>query len=192
MVVYEAQENIGGGARSAELTLPGFVHDVCSSVYPLAIGSPFFRGLPLAQHGLEWIQPPAAVAHPLDDGTAVTLERSVDATAAQLGADAPAYRKLMAPLVAGWNGLDVDLLGPPRMPRHPWHLARFGLRGIRPARRLAEGCFQEPRARALFAGLAAHAMLPLEYWGSAAFGLVLGNYRHTPSGGRWRGVAHND
>ena len=173
VVVYEAQESIGGGARSAELTLPGFIHDVCSSVYPLAIGSPFFRGLPLTQYGLEWIQPPAAVAHPLDDGTAVTLERSVEATAAQLGADAQAYRKVMAPLVAGWNGLDVDLLGPPRLPRHPWHLARFGLRGIQPARRLAEGLFQGARARALFAGLAAHAMLPLEYWGSAAFGLVL-------------------
>ena len=111
VIVYEAQETIGGGARSAELTLPGFVHDVCSSVYPLAIGSPFFRSLPLAQYGLEWIQPPAALAHPFDDGTAVTQERSVEATAAQLGSDEEAYRKLMAPLVESWNGLDVDLAG---------------------------------------------------------------------------------
>ena len=111
VIVYEAQESIGGGARSAELTLPGFIHDVCSSVYPLAIGSPFFRSLPLAQDGLEWIQPPAAVAHPFDDGTAVTQERLVEATAAQLGPDEESYRKLMAPLVASWNGLDVDLLG---------------------------------------------------------------------------------
>jgi phytoene dehydrogenase-like protein len=173
VVVYEAQANIGGGARSAELTLPGFIHDLCSSVYPLAIGSPFFRSLPLSQHGLEWIQPAAAVAHPFDDGTLVTLERSVEATAAQLGPDEQCYRKLMAPLVAGWNGLDVDLLGPVRVPRHPWNLARFGLLGIQPARRLAEGRFQAELAKGFFAGIAAHSMLPLENWGSAAFGLVL-------------------
>jgi phytoene dehydrogenase-like protein len=173
VVVYEAQANMGGGARSAELTLPGFIHDLCSSVYPLAIGSPFFRSLPLSQHGLEWIQPDAAVAHPFDDGTLVTLERSVEATAAQLGPDEQSYRKLMVPLVAGWNGLDVDLLGPVRAPRHPWNLARFGLLGIQPARRLAEGRFQAERAKGFFAGIAAHSMLPLENWGSAAFGLVL-------------------
>jgi phytoene dehydrogenase-like protein len=173
VVVDEAEETIGGGARSAELTLPGFIHDICSSVYPLAIGSPFFHSLPLAQYGLEWIQPPAVVAHPFDDGTAVTLERSVEATAAQLGSDEQVYRKLMAPLVAGWNGLDVDLLGPVRVPRHPWNLARFGLLGIQPARRLAESRFEGERAKGLFAGLAAHSMLPLEHWGSAAFGLVL-------------------
>jgi phytoene dehydrogenase-like protein len=173
VVVDEAEQTIGGGARSAELTLPGFIHDICSSVYPLAIGSPFFHSLPLAQYGLKWIQPPAVVAHPFDDGTAVTLERSVEATAAQLGSDEQAYRKLMAPLVAGWNGLDVDLLGPVRVPRHPWNLARFGLLGIQPARRLAESRFEGERAKGLFAGLAAHSMLPLEHWGSAAFGLVL-------------------
>ena len=178
VVVYEAQENIGGGTRSAEMTLPGFVHDVCSSVYPLAIGSPFFRSLPLAQAGLEWIQPPAAVAHPFDDGTAVTQERSVEATAAQLGFDEKSYRKLMAPLVAAWDGLDVDLLGPLRPPRHPWNLARFGLLGIQPARRLAESRFQGERAKGFFAGLAAHSMLPLEHWGSAAFGLVLAITAH--------------
>ena len=178
VIVYEAQESIGGGARSAELTLPGFIHDVCSSVYPLAIGSPFFRSLPLARYNLEWIQPPAAVAHPFDDGTAVTQERSIEATAAQLGSDEHAYRKIMTPLVASWNGLDMDLLGPIRLPRHPWSLARFGLIGIQPARRLAESRFQGERAKALFAGIAAHSMLPLEYWGSAAFGLVLGIAGH--------------
>jgi phytoene dehydrogenase-like protein len=178
VIVYEAQETVGGGARSAELTLPGFMHDVCSSVYPLAVGSPFFRSLPLAQDGLEWIQPPAAVAHPFDDGTAVTQERSVEATAAQLGPDEEAYRKLMAPLVESWNGLDVDLLGPIRPPRHPWNLARFGFLGIQPARRLAETRFQGERAKGLFAGVAAHSMLPLEHWGSAAFGLVLGIAGH--------------
>ena len=178
VIVYEAQESIGGGARSAELTLPGFIHDVCSSVYPLAIGSPFFRSLPLAQYDLEWIQPPAAVAHPFDDGTAVTQERSVEATAAQLGPDKESYRKLMAPLVASWSGLDVDLLGPIRLPRHPWSLARFGFLGIQPARRLAETRFQGERAKGLFSGVAAHSMLPLEHWGSAAFGLVLGIAGH--------------
>ncbi|HEY6366960.1 MAG TPA: NAD(P)/FAD-dependent oxidoreductase [Candidatus Binatia bacterium] len=178
VVVYEAQENIGGGARSAEVTLPGFTHDLCSSVYPLAIGSPFFRTLPLARYGLEWIQPPAAVAHPFDDGTAVIQECSIEATAAQLGSDEKSYRKLMAPLVAAWNGLDVDLLGPIRPPRHPWNLARFGLLGIRPAHRLAEMRFQGERAKGLFAGLAAHSMLTLEHWGSAAFGLVLAITAH--------------
>ena len=178
VVVYEAQETIGGGVRSAELTLPGFIHDVCSSVYPLAVGSPFFRSLPLAQYDLEWIQPAAAVAHPFDDGTAVTQERSVEATAAQLGPDEVAYRKLMAPLVESWNGLDVDLLGPIRPPRHPWNLARFGFLGIQPAHRLAETRFQGERAKGLFAGVAAHSMLPLEHWGSAAFGLVLGIAGH--------------
>ena len=178
VIVYEAQESIGGGARSAELTLPGFIHDVCSSVYPLAIGSPFFRSLPLAQYDLEWIQPPAAVAHPFDDGTAVTQERSVEATAVQLGSDEQAYRKLMAPLAASWNGLDIDLLGPIRPPRHPLSLARFGLLGIQPARHLAESRFQGERAKGLFAGVAAHSMLPLEHWGSAAFGLVLGIAGH--------------
>ena len=178
VVVYEAQENIGGGARSAEVTLPGFTHDLCSSVYPLAIGSPFFRTLPLARYGLEWIQPPAAVAHPFDDGTAVIQECSIEATAAQLGSDEKSYRKLMAPLVAAWNGLDVDLLGPIRPPRHPWNLARFGLLGIQPAQRLAESRFQGERAKGLFAGLAAHSMLTLEHWGSAAFGLVLAITAH--------------
>jgi phytoene dehydrogenase-like protein len=173
VIVYEAQENPGGGARSAELTLPGFVHDLCSAVYPLALGSPFFRSLPLAEHGLEWIQPPAAAAHPFDDGTVVTLERSVEATASQLGRDEKSYRKLMQPLVAAWDGLDVALLGPLRLPQHPWNVARFGLNALQASRRLAERKFAGAAARGFFAGLAAHSMLPLEHWGSAAFGLVL-------------------
>jgi len=173
VVVYEAQEEIGGGARSMELTLPGFVHDVCSAVYPLAVGSPFFRSLPLGRYGLDWIQPAAALAHPFDDGTAITLERSVEATASMLGSDEKSYRKLMAPLVAAWNGLDVDLLGPPRFPQAPLNLVRFGFSAIQPASRLAESRFQGEAARGFFAGLAAHSMLPLENLGSAAFGLVL-------------------
>ena len=173
VAVYEAAEKVGGGMRSAELTLPGFVHDVCSAVYPLAIGSPLFRSLPLDEYGLEWVQPPAALAHPLDDGSAVLLERSLDHTAAGLGRDGNAYRRLMRPLVNSWQDLDSDLLGPLRWPRKPVAMARFGLSAIRPARSFSESWFEEQPARALFAGLSAHSMLPLEVWGSAAFGLVL-------------------
>ena len=179
VAVYEAQQSIGGGVRSAELTLPGFVHDVCSAVYPLAIGSPFFRSLPLDQYGLEWIQPAAPLAHPLDDGTVIVLERSIDRTVSHLGPDGEAYRKLMLPLVKGWHGLDVDLLGPLRMPKHAASLVRFGWSALQPARRVAERHFRGSHARALFAGLAAHSMLPLEQWGSAAFGLVLGTTAHS-------------
>lgn len=178
VVVYESQATVGGGVRSADLTAPGFTHDVCSSVYPLAMGSPFFRTLPLHEHGLEWIQSPAPLAHPLDDGTAVVLERSVDATCENLDVDGAAYRKLMGWLVDEWNGLDNDILAPPRLPRRPLSFVRFGLRAIRPARRLVENVFAGERARALFAGLAAHSMLPLEYTASAAFGLVLGATAH--------------
>jgi len=179
VIVYEAEAIPGGGARSFALTLPGYVHDVCSAVYPLAIGSPFFRTLPLDQHGLDWIHPPSPLAHPLDDGTAVIVERSVDATAASLNDDANSYRRLMNYFCARWDGLDIDLLGPPRMPRHPLVLARFGFLGIRPAANFVRSYFKGARARALFAGLAAHSMLPLEALGSAAFGLVLGITAHS-------------
>ncbi len=178
VVVYEAQSTLGGGVRSANLTAPGFIHDICSAVYPLAIGSPFFRALPLGKHGLEWIQPPAPLAHPLDDDTVIMLEHSVDATCENLGVDGEAYRKLMGWLVDQWDGLDSDILAPPRLPQRPLSLARFGLRAMRSGRRLAENVFAGQRARALFAGLTAHSMLPLEYAGSAAFGLVLGVTAH--------------
>jgi phytoene dehydrogenase-like protein len=178
VAVLESQPTIGGGARSANLTAPGFTHDVCSAVYPLAIGSPFLRQLPLDQHGLQWIQSPAPLAHPMDDGTAVMLERSVDATSENLDVDGAAYRNIMKWLVEKWDRLEIDILAPPRFPRHPLSLAKFGLHAMRPARRLAENVFAEQRARALFAGLAAHSMLPLEYVPSAAFGLVLGVTAH--------------
>ena len=169
----------GGGTRSEPLTLPGFIHDVCSAVHPLGIGSPFFRGLPLAAHGLEWVQPPAAVAHPLDDGTAVLLERSTRATAAGLGRDGAAYRALMDPMVEHWQELLPEVLGPIlHLPRHPLLLARFGLRALPPATWLARLLFREERARALFAGIAAHATLPLRRPPSAAFGMMLGLAGH--------------
>ena len=178
VLTIEANATIGGGARSAELTLPGFVHDVCSAVYPLAFASPFFRTLPLARHGLEWIHPPAALAHPFDDGTAAILEHSIEETGRTLGVDAGAWRNLMAPLVGDWNRIEGALLGPPRWPRHPLALARFGLRALRSARGLAEKMFRGSQARALFAGLSAHSMLSLDKSASAAFGLVLGMTGH--------------
>ncbi|MEJ7760961.1 MAG: NAD(P)/FAD-dependent oxidoreductase [Gemmatimonadaceae bacterium] len=176
--VLEACETIGGGTRSGEMTLPGFVHDICSGVHPLAVASPFFSTLPLAAHGLEWIQPPASLAHPLDDGTAVTLEHSIEETCENLGRDAAAYRDLMTPLVNDWQYLISDLLGPLRVPRHPLTYAKFGLRAMLSARTLAMGHFRDERARALFAGNAAHSMLSLDQLFSASFGLVLGAAGH--------------
>jgi phytoene dehydrogenase-like protein len=178
VLVYEAKARLGGGARSAELTLPGFIHDICSAIYPLGLASPFFRTLPLVEHGLEWIHPPAALAHPFDDGTAALLERSVELTGQTLGEDAVAYRQLMAPLVADWAKLEDSLLGPLRFPRHPLVLLRFGLRAMRSARRLGESLFSGERARSFFAGLAAHAFMPLERLPTAAFGLILGILGH--------------
>jgi phytoene dehydrogenase-like protein len=142
--VIEAEETVGGGTRSGELTLPGFIHDICSAVHPLGIGSPFFRSLPLAEHGLEWIEPPAQLAHPFDDGTAAVLERSIDKTGETFknAADAAAYRKLMKPLVDDWENLASDILAPLRFPRHPITVARFGLRAQRSARGLAKSFFK--------------------------------------------------
>ena len=178
VVVFEANPTLGGGVRSAELTLPGYTHDLCSSVYPLAIGSPFFRTLPLHNHGLEWVEPPVPLAHPLDDGGAVLLHRSVNETMQGLSQDADAYRKVFGWLADCWDGLDADILAPPHAPRHPLQLVRFGYSAIQPARRLATERFSGLRARALFAGIAAHSMLPLDRFGSAAFGLVLGAAAH--------------
>jgi phytoene dehydrogenase-like protein len=178
VLVVEAQTTLGGGAGSAELTLPGFVHDICSAVHPLAVASPFFRSLPLAEHGLSWIESPAAVAHPLDDGSAILVERSVKSTAAALGNDAAAYLRLLGPPVAAWEELLPDILDPVRIPHHPFLLARFGLRAILPASKLAKTVFGQARARALFAGMAAHSMLPLDRKPTAAFGLVLALLAH--------------
>jgi phytoene dehydrogenase-like protein len=178
VLVYEAHPTVGGGARSAALTLPGFVHDVCSAIHPLAVVSPFFRTLPLRDYGLEWHYSPAALAHPFDDGTAALLYRSLELTGQTLGRDAMAYRRLMGPLVASWALLEDSLLGPLRPPRHPLALMRFGFRALGPARSLAERLFTGERARGLFAGLAAHAIMPLERRPSAAFGLILGILGH--------------
>ena len=192
VLVREAQETIGGGCRSSELTLPGFVHDVCSAIHPLAAASPFFRSLPLAQHGLEFVEPPAPLAHPLDDGSAVVVERSLDETARRLGADGAAYRRLLGASTSAWPDLESDMLGPLlRVPRHPVRLARFGLDALRPARSLAERSFEGEAARAMFAGVSAHSILRLEQPASASFGLVLLTLAHVagwpfPRGGSQR------
>ncbi len=178
VVVLEAKNTVGGGIRSAELTLPEFIHDVCAAVHPLAAGSHFFRTLPLDQHGLEWIYPPAALAHPLDDGTAVIVERSIDTTGETLGQDATAYRRLMKPLAADWDKLAREFLGPLRFPRHPMAMARFGLLALWPAATLARLAFRGERARAIFGGMACHSIMPLEQVTTAAFGLVLGILAH--------------
>lgn len=179
VLVLEAAETVGGGLRSKPLTLPGFVHDVCAAIHPLAKASPFFRSLPLADHGVTWIEPDAPLAHPKGDGQAVLLERSLQCTGAALGADGDAYVDLMAPLVRHWEPLMDMLLGPLRMPRRPLLMARFGLPGLRSAQTLAEARFTGDAAKALFAGLAAHAVLPLGKRPTAAFGLVLAVLGHT-------------
>ena len=193
--VYEAQPTIGGGTRSAALTLPGFVHDICSAVHPFAAGSPAFASFPLSDHGLEWIQPPLPLAHPLDDGSAAVLARSLDETCARLGTDGPRYRRAIAPLVAGWRDLvpmvQASLL---RWPAHPWLLARFGSLGLWPAASLARTLFSTAAGRALFAGNAAHSVLPLESLGSSAFGWLIAAAGHAvgwpiPRGGS-QSIAH--
>jgi phytoene dehydrogenase-like protein len=178
VVVLEGEETAGGGCRSAELTLPGFVHDVCSTVHALAIASPFLRDLRLQRHGLELAHPETPLAHPFDDGTAVVLERSVEETARGLGPDGDAWRRLFEPLVRHWEGLFDDLLAPLRPPRHPLLMARFGLSGVRSCRGLARSRFEGERARALLAGCCAHSMLSLRAPVSAAFGIVLALSAH--------------
>ncbi len=170
--VIEGHSDIGGGTRTRELTLPGYHHDVCSSVHTMGVLSPFFRTLPLAEHGLEWVHPPFSAAHPLDDGPAPMLARSVDVTADMLGADARAWRKLVTPFLHDPDTLFADLLAPLRIPRAPFTFARFGLSAMRSARGLARGKFAGERARALFAGNAAHSIIPLDFMFSAAVGMV--------------------
>ncbi|MBO0951545.1 NAD(P)/FAD-dependent oxidoreductase [Fibrella sp. HMF5405] len=186
VVVLEARSVIGGGTRSAELTLPGFVHDMGSAIHPLAAGSPLFRSLPLADHGLEWIYPPIAAAHPLDGGKAAILTGSVADTARTLGVDEATYLKLMEPIVQHWPTLAVDVLGPLRFPKHPIDLALFGLDALPPATYLASR-FKTTEARALLAGMAAHAIQPLTNLTTSAIALVLmaAGHQRAESGSGW-------
>jgi phytoene dehydrogenase-like protein len=191
VALLEAEETVGGGTRSAEVTLPGFVHDLGSAIHPLGYASPFLKSLPLEEHGLEWVHPPAPLAHPFDDGTAAVLERSVEETGAALGPDARAYEKLMRGISEDAETLAGYFVGSPRLIRHPLALATSGLRALRPARNLAQELFEGERARGLFAGNAAHSFLPLEKRPSAMFGLLLSALGHAfgwpfPRGGSQR------
>jgi phytoene dehydrogenase-like protein len=189
VVVFEAEETIGGGCRSAELTLPGFLHDTCSAVHPLAVASPFFRSLPLASHGLEWIEPPIMLAHPLDTGHAVCVYKAVEQTAATCAEDAVAYRRLFDPLVRAWPLIGDAVLGPLRWPRHPIALANFGIQALRPAARLAQNAFTGESARALLGGIAAHGMIPLDMRPSGGVALALALTAHVAGWGIPRGGA---
>lgn len=177
--VFEAEEQPGGGARTMELTLPGFRHDFGSAVHPLAVGSPFFATLPLHEYGLEWIHPSAPVAHPLGDGTAVVLERDFRDVERELGMDGPAWRHLMEPFAGGWDRIAPEILAPvPPVPLTPWLLARLGAISLTSANALAKRLFRGSRASALFAGLAAHSFLAFDEPLSATFGVLLGVAAH--------------
>lgn len=172
VLLIEGKEAIGGGLRSAALTLPYFVHDVCSAIHPLAADSPFFKTLPLKQHGLEFIYPPIAAAHPFDDGRAAALHHSIEQTAQALGADERSYLDLMKPIVKNWPRIAADVLGPLHFPKHPIEMAQFGLKAITSATQLAKR-FRYKEARGLWAGMAAHAIQPLSNATTSAIGLVL-------------------
>ncbi|HEY9713725.1 MAG TPA: NAD(P)/FAD-dependent oxidoreductase, partial [Chroococcales cyanobacterium] len=179
VLVIEGQSTAGGGCRSAQLTLPGFTHDICSAVHPLGIGSPIFRTLPLSEHGLVWIHPQAPYAHPFDDGTAVVVKRSIEETAAQLGPDAERYKFLMKGLVPeNWDSVCEILRRPIELVRHPFAMAGFGLSAIQSTTSFCNLNFRNTYARGMFAGVAAHSALKMEDFASASFGVVLGLAAH--------------
>jgi phytoene dehydrogenase-like protein len=193
--VFEAEAEPGGATRTLPLTLPGFLHDFGSAVHPFACGSPFFSALPLGGYGLEWIHGDAPLAHPLDDGSAVVLERDLGDTERALGADGKAWRRLMQPAVDHWRQFAEDSLAPAlRIPRHPFLMARFGLAGMQSAQSLVRSHFSNPRTRAAFAGLAGHSFLSLDQPLTAAIGLLFGVTIHAvgwpiPRGGA-RAIPH--
>ena len=179
VLLREANETIGGGTRSLELTRPGFVHDVCSAVHPMAVASPLFRSLPLPEFGLQWINPPIAIAHPLDNAPPACLALSMQETGATLQRDSAAWRYLFAPLVRRWDQLIPEILAPAiHVPGHPFAMAAFGMCALWPASALARTVFRGEHARALFAGLAAHSIVALEELATSAIGLVLGTAGH--------------
>ena len=174
VLVVEGAEQAGGGMRTAEVTLPGFRHDLCSAIHPLAIATPFLNRLPLDKHGLEWIHPEVLAAHPLDGGRAALLYHSIDRTAEGLGdRDGRAWRRLLGPAVGAWEDIAAQLTTPFGLPRHPLRFAAAGLQSLLPARGLLDAAFRDDEAKALFAGAAAHAFNPLERVTSAAFGFLL-------------------
>lgn len=184
--IIEAKPTIGGGMRTMELMESGIFHDICSAIHPMAVSSPFFKRLPLKQFGLKWIHPTYPAAHPLDNETAV-LYKQLGETAFHLGVDEKTYKSMVKPLTDGWNSLSADLLAPLRFPNHPLKLARFGLSGLQSAT-LFQKNFKTDGAKALFAGMAAHSILPLNSWATTAIGLIFFATAHTggwplPEGG---------
>jgi phytoene dehydrogenase-like protein len=178
VLVVEAKSTIGGGARSAELTLPGYLHDICSAIHPFGAASPWFRRMELERYGLSWVHPEHALAHPFDDGDAAVLDRSLDVTCASLGGDGPRYRALMARFLPDAEQLFDEVLRPIRFPKRPFLLARFGLTAVQSCQGLVHRVFRERAARALFTGSAAHAIRSLDSFGTAAFGLMLSLSAH--------------
>lgn len=178
VLVLEQQPTIGGGARSAELTLPGFMHDVCSAVHPMGVAMPFFKSLPLQKHGLRWIDLPAAMAHPFDDGPSAVLRSSIEETSATLGVDARAYDALVRPITEHWEEIRDDALAPVHPPRHPITTGRFGLSALRSAESLAKSRFDGELARGFFAGLCTHTIMPLTRTATSSIGLVLAAVAH--------------
>lgn len=189
--VIEAADTVGGGTRTKELTLPGFKHDICSAIHPMAKTSPFLRSLPLEEYGLEWVYPEYPLAHPLDDEPAAVLHRSFSETVDSLGDDGNAYQKLFEPLVQNWDRLAPQLLGPLSfIPDTPLLMAKFGLKALQSAEGLALSTFSTARAKALFAGLAAHSILPLDKLSTSAIGLVLGAVGHVENWPYPKGGSH--
>ncbi|RNL87832.1 NAD(P)/FAD-dependent oxidoreductase [Sinomicrobium pectinilyticum] len=178
VLLVEGKDTVGGGMRTMELTLPGFLHDVCSAVHPIAIASPYLSGLPLHEHGLEYILPEVDCAHPFDDGSAAHLERSVERTARSLGADKEVYLDLYGPFKKNWKKIAPDVLGPLSIPSHPAEMLKFGLKALQPATRFANR-FTTEKGRGLWAGMAAHSLQPLTNWATSAIGLVLCVSGHT-------------
>jgi len=178
VLVVEAEQTIGGGCRTEEVTLPGFHHDICAAIHSMAAVSPLLRRLPLDRFGLTWIQAPAPMAHPFDDGSAAVLSRSLSATGATLGVDAGAWEGMMRPFLKDSDAFFQEILRPVRIPRHPFRMARFGALGLRSCASLVRSHFEGEKARALFAGCAAHSFLSLDAAASASFGLVLALVGH--------------
>lgn len=172
VLLVEGKDQVGGGMRTKEATLPGFHHDICSAIHPLAVSTPFFNSLPLADFGLSFLYPEVLAAHPLPDGDSVALYPSMEETAMALGDDYDHYKKLISPLVSQWVDLSADFLGPLRFPKHPLKLASFGVKAIQPATWLVKS-FNNPHTSALFAGMAAHSIQPLSNWATSAIGMVL-------------------
>ena len=191
VVVFEAKDRAGGGVYSQELTLPGFVHDVGSAIFPMALSSPFFSSVPLHEYGLEWIFPPASVAHPFDDGSAVVLYQSLDKTLENLGADARSYKRLVSPFAAAWDDLAEGIMQRPGFSRHWFRLAYFGVYAVWPLGMFARCCFKTEKVRSLFAGLGAHSILPLSHPFTAAFALIMATTAHNPGWPIPRGGSRN-